>query len=459
MPQQMPQSIDIEQALLGLLMVYPESVIKAEEQGLSIQDFFLAAHKMIYQAILDLRAENKPVELNSVSNRLSDQQKLASVGGIDYLMSLSDLAISVYNTDYYIQVLQEKNSLRKLIEACDRIRKESLEDSFDAEAILNEAEKSILSITRDRKTSAFTTSREAIDDVIKNISYLQQHRGLTGVPTGFSRLNRMTNGLQKSDLIILAARPSVGKTAFALNLVVNAAANSDRRVALFSLEMPVIQNGMRMLAIRSNVDIQKIKTGYGLENEDWAKIDHAKNELQQSNIFIDDSAGIKINEIFAKCRKLKEEQGLDLVVIDYLQLISGNAGRTFESRQVEVSEISRSLKALARELEVPVVACAQLSRDSEKENRKPTLADLRESGSIEQDADIVMLLSKPLIRKRKGKDDQLEEEQQQAAEESGRYKRLLEIAKHRNGAVGEIDFEFQSNMNIFYEIEKEREND
>ncbi|MBQ1826804.1 MAG: replicative DNA helicase, partial [Erysipelotrichaceae bacterium] len=321
MPQQMPQSIDIEQALLGLLMVYPESVIKAEEEGLSLQDFFLAAHKTIYQAILDLRAENKPVELNSVSNRLSDQNNLESVGGIDYLMSLSDLAISVYNTDYYIQVLQEKNALRKLIDACEKIRKESFENSFDAEATLNNAERLILEITRDRKTSAFTTSKEAIDDVIRNINYLQQHRGLTGVPTGFSRLNRITNGLQKSDLIILAARPSVGKTAFALNLVVNAACNSDRRVALFSLEMPVIQNGMRMLAIKANVDIQKIKTGYGLENEDWAKIDHAKNDLQQAGIFIDDTPGIRINEIFAKCRKLKEEQGLDLVVIDYLQLI------------------------------------------------------------------------------------------------------------------------------------------
>ncbi len=459
MPQQMPQSIDIEQALLGLLMVYPESMIKAEEEGLSLQDFFLTAHKTIYQAILDLREDNKPVELNSVSNRLSDQNKLESVGGIDYLMSLSDLAISVYNTDYYIQVLQEKNALRKLIEACDVIRKDSFENSFDAEAILNEAERKILEITRDRKTSAFTTSREAIDDVIRNINYLQQHRGLTGVPTGFSRLNRITNGLQKSDLIILAARPSVGKTAFALNLVVNAACNSDRKVALFSLEMPVIQNGMRMLAIKANVDIQKIKTGYGLENEDWAKIDHAKNDLQQAGIYIDDTPGIRINEIFAKCRKLREEQGLDLVVIDYLQLIAGATGRTYESRQNEVGDISRSLKSLARELDVPVVACAQLSRDSEKENRKPTLADLRESGSIEQDADMVMLLSKPLIRKRKGKDEDPEEEQQQAEQESGRYKRLLEIGKHRNGAVGEIEFEFQSNMNIFYEVEKEREND
>ena len=455
MPQQMPQSIETEQALLGLLMVYPESIRKAEEQALGQQDFFLPAHKTIYQAITDLRSENKPVDFTSVSTRLTDQQQLAAVGGIDYLMGLTDLAISVYNTEFYITLLQEKSSLRRLIEVCDEIRKSSLENSFEAEAILNDAEKKVLEITRDRKTTSFTNSRDVMDEVIRNINYLQQHRGMTGVPTGFSRLNHMTNGLQPSDLIILAARPSVGKTALALNFVVNAAVNSNRKVALFSLEMPAIQNGMRMLAIRGQVDLQKIKTGYGLENDDWSRIDYAKGELQKAGIYIDDSSDTKINEIFAKCRKLKEDEGLDLVVIDYLQLISGGPTRNYESRQVEVSEISRSLKALARELNVPVVACAQLSRDAEKERRKPTLADLRESGSIEQDADIVLLLSKPIEKKKKGAEE--DEQQEVSGADRNRYKRLLEIAKHRNGAVGEIEFDFQSNMNIFYEIEEDRE--
>lgn len=443
MAAEMPQSIDIEQALLGLLMVYPESVRKAQEQGLVVQDFFLPAHKTVFQAIEKLSLESKPVTLTTVTNLLADQQQLAGVGGVDYLMQLTDLAISVYNTEYYITVLQEKNSLRRLIEACDSIRKDSFENSFEAEDVLNTAEKAILEITRDRKTTSFVDTAQAMDEVFQNISYLQQNRGLTGVPTGFSRLNHMTNGLQKSDLIILAARPSVGKTAFALNLALNAAVNSDRKVAVFSLEMPVVQNAMRMLAIRSQVEIQKIKTGYGLTNDDWAKLNIARDDLKNTGIFIDATAGIKINEIFAKCRKLRDDEGLDMVIIDYLQLIASS--KSVESRQVEVSEISRNLKALARELNVPVIACAQLSRDSEKENRRPVLSDLRESGSIEQDADVVMLLSKPVkSKKKKGQEEETQDD-------SSRTDRILEIAKHRNGAVGEIQFDFKPEINIFYE--------
>lgn len=443
MAAEMPQSIDIEQALLGLLMVYPDSVRKAQEESLVVQDFFLPAHKTVFQAVEKLSLENKPVTLTSVSNLLSDQNQLSQVGGIDYLMQLTDLAISVYNTEYYISVLQEKNSLRKLIEACDTIRKDSLENSFEADEVLNTAEKKILEITRDRKTTNFVNSAQAMDEVFQNISYLQQNRGMTGVPTGFTRLNYMTNGFQKGDLIILAARPSVGKTAFALNLALNAAINSDKKVAVFSLEMPVVQNAMRMLAIRSQVEIQKIKTGYGITNDDWAKLNIARDDLKNAGVFIDATSGIKINEIFAKCRKLRDDEGLDMVVIDYLQLIV--ASKSAESRQVEVSEISRNLKSLARELDIPVVACAQLSRDSEKENRKPMLSDLRESGSIEQDADVVMLLSKPV--KTKKKKDQEEENQ----EDTSRTDRTLDIAKHRNGAVGEIQFDFKPETNIFYE--------
>jgi len=446
MPQQIPASLDAEQALLGLMLSYTETVSRAYEESLDSSDFLSDANKRVYRAIQKLYSERKPVDITSVITKLSDTDQLDKVGGADYIMKLSELAVSSVNSDYYIKTIMEKALLRKLIDVSEEIKNRCFEGQENPYDVLNDAESLISKVSRERKTTDFIPSEVAMEQAINQIQHLSKTRGMTGVTSGFTYLDHMTNGFQKSDLIILAARPSVGKTAFALNIAVNAATRANNSVAVFALEMPAIQLANRMLSAKSLVDSNKLRTGQNIDNSDWAKIDQARNELAAARIFIDDSSTIKVNDIYAKCRKLQSEHGLDLVIIDYLQLISGSSSNKNGSREQEVSEISRALKQMARELNIPVIALSQLSRKVEDAGREPGLADLRESGAIEQDADIVMFLHR---EKQQKKEDGEEEE----APKQFRDIKLI-IAKHRNGSIGDLELAFEGKYNIFRNKER-----
>jgi len=448
MPQ-VPQSIDTEQALLGSMLVYPNTIITAYDQNLQPEEFYLESDRRIFNVIMDLQNENIPVDVTSVVTRLSDIQQLNAVGGVEYISHLTDMAVSSANSEYYIKTIQEKAILRKLIEVSQKVIDDAYNNSANAEEVLADAESHILAVTRNVKATDFTTSRAAMEQVLAQIRLLQQHKEMTGVRSGYIDLDRITYGFQKGDLIIMAARPSVGKTAFALNIAANAATKYGKAVALFSLEMPVLQLGMRILSANSGVDSYRIRTGNNLTNEDWAKIKYASDALMTSKLFIEDSASIKVNDIFAKCRKLKAEGNLDMIVIDYLQLITPSS-RHSDNRQLEVSEISRSLKALARELDVPVIALSQLSRSVEQRSgdKRPILSDLRESGAIEQDADIVMFLHRPDYFNR-GK------EEENDVPNDACLPATIIIAKHRNGSTGDVELMFQQNINAFFNREKD----
>ncbi len=447
MTLQVPASIDAEQALLGSLFLYPETMNFTSEENLKPEDFFVAANRKIYQVMIDLNNERKPTDVATVITRLQDIQELNSVGGVDYIMHLTDLAISSANAVHYITMLKEKALLRKLIEVSEQIKKKSFESQHEPIDVLNEAESLILKVSRDRKVTEFKNSKEAFDELIDRINLLKEKSGMTGVPSGFEHLDNITNGFQESDLIIVAARPSVGKTAFALNVASNAAVKYNHSVALFSLEMPSIQLATRMMASESKVEIHKIRTARNLNNDDWFKMDQARTRLSNAKIYIDDSPTIKVNEIFAKCRKLQKDQGLDMIIVDYLQLIAPSVSKG-DNRQLEVSEISRSLKQMARELKIPVVALSQLSRNVEKnKERKPMLSDLRESGAIEQDADIVIFLHYDKDSEaNKGVEDMPSKDTVKEIE--------LIIAKHRNGATGGFPLSFKPSINHFLTIKK-----
>ncbi len=447
MTLQVPASIDAEQALLGSLFLYPDTIRFTLEESLTPEDFFMPANKKIFKVMLDLNQERKPTDVATVITRLQDIQELNSIGGVDYIMHLTDLAISSANSVHYITMLKEKALLRRLIEVSEKIKKQSFERQHEPMDVLNEAESLILKVSRDRKVSEFKSSKEALNELIDRINQLKEKSGMTGVPSGFTYLDNITNGFQQSDLIIVAARPSVGKTAFALNVACNAATTYQKTVALFSLEMPSIQLATRMMAAESRVEIHKIRVGRDLSNEDWFKMDQARTALSKANVFIDDSPTIKVNEIFAKCRKLKDEQDLDLIIVDYLQLIAPSVSKG-DNRQLEVSEISRSLKQMARELNVPVIALSQLSRNVEKQKeRKPILSDLRESGAIEQDADIVIFLHYD-------KDSEANKGVEEMPTKDTLKEIELIIAKHRNGATGNFMLSFKPSINLFLNIKK-----
>ncbi len=442
MTRQMPHSIDTERALLGTLLVYEKSTRVAIEEGLSIHDFYLDAHRKIFTVIEAIHHEGKLVDVMTVSTKLNDLDQLKLVGGMDYILQLSDSSVTSASTKHYVEVLQDKTYLRRLIETAEEISQDSFDGTYKLEELLDSAEKKILNVTRSRKTADFRSSEHVINSLLDNIYKMRNQKSrITGVKTGYTALDNLTSGLQRGDLIILAARPSMGKTALALNIGLNVAHyNTDEAVAIFSLEMPAEQLMSRMVAKKSQIAGNVLKNGQ-LSNEEMARLMEASTEMQGMKIFTDDSATIRMSEIFSKCRKLKVEQGLCLIVIDYIQLIS-SSGKGGENRQQEVSEISRNLKALAREMEVPVVALSQLSRSVETRSEKiPMLSDLRESGSIEQDADIVMFLYRDDYYK---KDENKEEPDEQEVQ--------LIIAKHRNGATSSLDLHFKKSISGFYDV-------
>ena len=385
-----PHSVEAEQSVLGSILLDKEAMISVSET-LVPEDFYKEAHKVIYESMLKLYNSQSEIDLITLTDELRDQGYLDDIGGIAYITSLSTVVPTTSNIKYYVNIVKEKSISRQLISAANDIINLGYDGSAKVEYVLENAEKKIFDISQERATNDFQPINQVISEALSMLEKLYEEKNdVTGLTTGFRDLNKKINGLQRSDLLLIAARPAMGKTAFALNLVQNAALKGDSSVAVFSLEMSKEQLVQRMIASQSTVELKKIKTGT-LADNDWPRITDGMAILSGAKIHIDDTPGIKISELRSKCRKLKIEKGLDLVLIDYLQLMEGEGQN--ESRQQEIAKISRSLKILAKELDCPVVALSQLSRAPEQRaDHRPMLSDLRESGSIEQDADIVMFL-------------------------------------------------------------------
>ncbi|MGX8176649.1 replicative DNA helicase [Exiguobacterium artemiae] len=432
-----PQSIEAEQAVLGAIMIDADRLISASERLLP-QDFYRAAHQRIFEAMLVLSDRGEAIDLVTVTAELSTLGVLEEIGGLTYLGELAEGVPTAANISYYVNVVDQKSTLRRLIRTANEIVTDGYERQNEVDVLLNEAERKILEVSQGKGSASFIPISDVLTSAYATIDKLHKQSGeTTGIPTGFRDLDKVTAGFQRNDLIIVAARPSVGKTAFALNISQNVATRADENVAIFSLEMGAEQLVMRMLCAEGNVDAQRLRTGQ-LEDEDWGKLSLAMSSLSQAGIYIDDTPGIRVNDIRAKCRRLKQEHGLGMIMIDYLQLIQGN-GRSSDNRQQEVSEISRSLKSLARELEVPVIALSQLSRGVEsRQDKRPMMSDIRESGAIEQDADIVAFLYR---------DDYYNKETEDA--------NTIEIiiAKQRNGPTGTVKLAFRKEFNKFVDLE------
>ena len=440
----MPYSIEAEESLLGNILIYKEALRECVEANVTSEDFYLEKNRKIYNIMTSMYENGENVDTVSLSEKLKDFDYFDKVGGLEYLLKLTDSTIDRVNTKDYIRIIQNKSLARRIIKAGEDIANEGYDGTTGIDDILENAEKKILDITRSRTAGDFKSSEEVFDSAVKKIEAIEAAgSAITGVRTRYTLLDQMTAGLQRSDMILLAARPSMGKSALALNIALNSAMVSQGACAIFSLEMPAEQLANRMLSAKAKVDGQKIRKGQ-LNDSEWAKINEASQELKHQKFFFDDTPGIKISEMYAKCRKIKEEYGLYLVIIDYIQLIQTSGSS--ESRQQEVSDISRKIKALARELDVPVIALSQLSRSVEaRTDKRPMLSDLRESGALEQDADIVMFIYREDYYKK-------EEERNEEREDVE-----LIIAKHRNGPIGTVKLAFEKNINAFYSISNSSE--
>lgn len=441
-----PQNLEAEQAVLGSIFLDNERLVEAQEY-ITADDFYKRAHRLIFQSMLTLTEYNQAIDIVTLKNQLEQENLLEDVGGLAYLTELAMAVPTAANVEYYAKIVEEKSLLRNLIQTATSIVTKGFEQGEDVATILDEAERSILQVSEKRNRSGFLAIADILNDAIATIDRLyQNNEAITGLPTGYLELDKMTAGLQPEELIILAARPAVGKTAFALNIAQNVGTKTDKSVAIFSLEMGAESLVNRMICAEGSIEASHLRTGQ-LNDDEWEKLVVAMGSLSRSNIFIDDTPGIKITEIRAKCRKLAQEQAnLGLIMIDYLQLIEGT-GR--ENRQQEVSEISRQLKKLAKELKVPVIALSQLSRGVEqRQDKRPVLSDIRESGSIEQDADIVAFLYRDDYYDRKdGEDDD-------APQPSDGRENIVEviIEKNRSGARGTVELLFTKEYNKFSSI-------
>lgn len=431
-----PYSIEAEQSVLGSMFLSKDAIFVAIER-LKPDDFYKDAHKKIFTVVTQLSENHEPVDLITVTEALRDAKLLEQIGGVTYLTALTEAVPTAANISYYCKIVEEKALLRRLIKTTSEILSLAYESEGDVEEILDEAERMIFEIVQKRRVENFYHIKDVLLSTFERIEELYNTEGgITGVPTGFPDLDEMTSGFQPSDLILIAARPSMGKTAFALNIAQNAAIRYDVPVAIFSLEMSKEQLVQRMLCSESNVDSHRLRTGK-LREEDWPRLARAMGPLSEAPIYIDDTPGISSLELRAKARRLKAEKGLGLVIIDYLQLMTG---RNAENRQQEISAISRSLKALARELNVPVVALSQLSRAPEmRADHRPILSDLRESGSQEQDSDLVAFLYR--------------DEYYNPDTEKKNIAEVI-IAKQRNGPTGTVELVWLSQFTKFASIEK-----
>lgn len=431
----LPQSIEAEQCVLGSMITDKNAIAEAIEK-LEEEDFYRDGHKVLFKTISEMFKDDMPVDLVTLLERLKATEKLEKAGGITYVSELGSSLLTTINLSAYIKIVKEKSILRKLIKASTSIIEDSYNKQGEVENVLEGAEKRIFDIAEKRTTSDFEPLNVVLESGFVEIERIFNNKGeITGVGSGFIDLDAKTSGFQKGDMVLIAARPSMGKTTFALNIAEHAALREGKSVVVFSLEMSKEQLAYKLLCSEANVDMLKLRTG-ALEDKDWENIARATGPLSKAKIYIDDTAGVTVMEMRSKCRRLKLEYGIDLIVIDYLQLMSGSSS---ESRQQEVSEISRSIKALAKEMECPVIALSQLSRAPEQRaDHRPMLSDLRESGSIEQDADLVMFLYRDEYYNKETEDTNIAE---------------CIIAKQRNGPVGTVKLAWLGQYSKFGNLE------
>ena len=435
-----PQNVEAEQAVLGAMLLSHDAVIVAMEK-LQSQDFYRDVHRIIFEAMEHLHRENKEIDVITLPDELKRMKKLDDVGGLEYVLNLPNLVGSAANIEYYANIVAEKALARNLISTCTELTTEAYDGQKETEALLDDAERRILQLSDTKNRGDFASVGAVVEVTLDKITKLYENKaGLTGLPTGFRDLDRMTSGLQPSDLILVAARPSMGKTAFTLNIAQNVGVRQHKTVAFFSLEMSQEQLVQRLLCQIAHIDSQKLRTGQLNSDEEWTRLTDACDKLYESPIYIDDTPGISVAEMRSKARRLKSEHGLDLIIVDYLQLMQG---RNAESRQQEISEISRSLKALARELKVPLIALSQLSRSVEsRQDKRPMLSDLRESGALEQDADIVSFLYREDYYDKETENQHITE---------------VILAKPRNGPVGSVKLYFKNEFTLFLNLDTQHE--
>lgn len=429
-----PQNLEAEQCVLGSILLQQGSMAKVIEI-LSENDFYRDAHKYIFDAMVSLFDKGEPQDLITVTNNLKDSNKLDEIGGPTYLATLTDIVPVASNIVYYSKIVREKSILRQLIQTSTEIASRCYEEQDDIDGLLDEVEQTVFEISRSKSGQSFQPLNTIITDAFKSVEKLFERKELiTGVPTGYTEFDKMTAGLQPSDLIILAGRPSMGKTALAMNMVQNTAIHHKVPVGVFSLEMSKEQLGMRLLCSVSRVDAHRLRTGF-LKDHDWPKLTRAAGILSEAPIYIDDTPAISVLEMRAKARRLKTEHDLGLIVVDYLQLMRGRS--SVERREQEISEISRSLKAMAKELHVPVIALSQLNRSLEnRPNKRPQLSDLRESGAIEQDADLICFIYR-------------DEVYNKSEDNPKRGIAEVIVGKQRNGPTGTVELAFLDRFTTF----------
>jgi replicative DNA helicase len=434
-----PHNIEAEQSVIGSLLIDRDAIIRVASM-LKADDFYYGANGIIYQAIVDLYNRREPTDFVTLTDELQRRERFDQVGGLAYLSSLLNVVPTAVHVEYYGKIVERTASLRRLIDAGAQIVSIGYREGIDVEEAIDSSERAIFDVSQRRTTRDFQSIADVLERFFDQIDYLQQNRGaLVGVPTGFSDLDKITGGLQKSDLVIVAARPSVGKTAFALGMAYGAAVLHGKTVGIFSLEMSAEQLVQRLLSTETGVDSHRLRLGQ-IDDHEWDRISRAFGRLAEAQIFIDDSAAVSVMELRSKARRLQAERGLELLVVDYLQLMQG---RRSENRVQEISEISRGLKGIARELNIPVIALSQLSRAVEtRADHHPLLSDLRESGSIEQDADVVMFIYR-------------EEVYDANTENKGIAE--ISVAKHRNGPVGQVNLRFFQKTARFADLELYRE--
>ena len=443
-----PQNIEAEQAVLGAIFLNTDALADAMEY-VEADDFYRRSHQLLFQAMVDLNNNSEAIDVLTVQNYLSTNNQLDDVGGVAYIAELATSVPTAANAGYYAKIVEEKSMLRRLISTATNIITQANNNDEDVPSLLDSAERQIMDVSERRNRSGFREIKDVLNEALNDVDRLsQQSEDITGLPTGYREFDKMTAGLQPDNLIILAARPAVGKTAFALNIAQNVATSTDTSVAIFSLEMSAESLVNRMLCAEGSINANHLRTGQ-LDEGEWQNLIVAMGALSNTSIFIDDTPGIKMGEIRAKCRRLAKEKGnLGLVVIDYLQLIEGS---NKESRQQEVSEISRQLKKLAKELGVPILALSQLSRGVEqRQDKRPVLSDIRESGSIEQDADIVAFLYRDDYYERGDSKSDDNEDDEPLNQDVGEVELIIE--KNRAGARGTVKLLFIKSYNKFSNI-------
>lgn len=417
----LPQSLEAEQSVIGAMIIDKSAIAKALEK-LNEEDFYRDGHKVIFKAIREMFSKDMAIDLVTLLEHLKSTDMLEKAGGVTYISEVSSSVITTANLEAYIEIVEDKSTLRKLIRSATNIIEESYNKQDRVDEVLDLAQKKIFDLAEKQGSNDYEPLSNVLERGFLEIERLFNNKGsITGVGSGIRDLDAKTSGFQKGDMVLIAARPSMGKTTFSLNIAENAALREGKSVVIFSLEMSKEQLAYKLLCSEANVDMLKLRTG-NLDDDDWERIARATGPLSKAKIYIDDTAGLSVMEMRSKCRKIKMEHGIDMILIDYLQLMSGSSGS--ESRQQEVSEISRSIKALAKEMECPVIALSQLSRAPEQRaDHRPMLSDLRESGSIEQDADVVMFLYRDEYYNKETEEKNIGE---------------CIIAKQRNGPVGTV---------------------